>query len=112
LSWNRNKRHRRNPRHAYRGHSPHRASVTLAQFRERDPEAWRAFQAILSHWLDRNPQFVRSMSDRGLGREALHEAAEQLIDVGLLRLFQSPAGIWFGTWDPIKRRYVPVGTMR
>ncbi|MCL5280291.1 MAG: hypothetical protein M1376_10335 [Planctomycetes bacterium] len=112
MSRRRNKRHRCNARHVYRGHGPHRASVTLAQFRETDAEAWRAFQAILSYWLDRNPKVVRFMSANGIGREATHEAAEKLIDSGLLRFFQSPQGFWFGMWDPIRRRYVPAGAMR
>jgi hypothetical protein len=83
--------------------------MSLAAFREHDPEAWKVFQAVLRLWLDQSPHLVRMMSAAGVGREACHESAERLIDAGLLKLFQDDIGFQFRLWDPIRRQYTPCG---
>jgi hypothetical protein len=92
-----------------RREAPRRPLLTLAALRDREPEAWKVFQDLLTLWLDQSPQIVQLMSANGLGREATHEAAEQLVDSGFLRLTQDQVGFRFVLWNPIDRRYYPCG---
>jgi len=89
-----------------------RPSVTLAALREQDPQSWGLLQTLLRMWLDQDPELVRDLSAAGLCREAMHKAAEGLLDAGILRLAVNDVGFFFQFWRPDLRRYVPDGGPR
>lgn len=86
-----------------------RPTVTLSQMRTAEPLGWSLMQELIKTFIRQNPEWVRSSAREGIAGERLHELAEQMIDLGLLRIVHHGPYFRVYVWNPQRSRYEPAG---